>query len=111
MIRNVFILSSVMALMSCNFNDTKKEEKAADFTLVTLDPGHFHAALVQKTMYPGVDSNVYVYAPEGPDLQLHLGRINAYNTRADQPTHWNEQLYTGADFFQKMIAEKKATSW
>ncbi len=107
MIRSVFILSSVMAFMACNSNDTKKEEKGSDVTLVTLDPGHFHAALVQKTMYPGVDSNVYVYAPEGPDLKLHLDRINAYNTRADQPTHWNEQLYTGADFFQKMIAEKK----
>ncbi|MCH5683526.1 Gfo/Idh/MocA family oxidoreductase [Niabella sp. W65] len=58
-------------------------------------------------MYPDVDSNVYVYAPEGPDLRLHLDRINAYNTRTDQPTHWNEQVYTGADFFQKMIAEKK----
>ena len=30
--------------------------------LITLDPGHFHAALVQKTMYPQVDPNVYVYA-------------------------------------------------
>jgi hypothetical protein len=28
--------------------------------LVTLGPGHFHAALVQKTMYTGVDPVVYV---------------------------------------------------
>ena len=26
----------------------------ADVRFVTLDPGHFHAALVQKEMYPGV---------------------------------------------------------
>jgi predicted dehydrogenase len=107
MIRSLFILSSFIAVMACNSNEAGKKEKAPGITLVTLDPGHFHAALVQKTMYPGVDSNVYVYAPEGPDLQLHLDRINAYNTRTDQPTHWNEQVYTGADFFQKMIAEKK----
>lgn len=107
MIRIAFILSTVMAIMACNSNDSNKNEAAAAITLVTLDPGHFHAALVQKTMYPGVDSNVYVYAPEGPDLKLHLDRVNAYNTRADRPTHWNEQVYTGADFFQKMIAEKK----
>lgn len=107
MIRSLFILSSVMAVMACNSNEAKKKENAPGITLVTLDPGHFHAALVQKTMYPGVDSNVYVYAPEGPDLQLHLNRINAYNTRTDQPTHWNEQVYSGPDFFQKMIAEKK----
>jgi predicted dehydrogenase len=107
MTRNVFFLLPIVAIMACNSNEAQKENKDADITLVTLDPGHFHAALVQKTMYPGVDSNVYVYAPEGPDLNLHLDRIKAYNTRADQPTHWNEQVYTGADFFQKMIAEKK----
>jgi predicted dehydrogenase len=75
--------------------------------LVTLDPGHFHAALVQKTMYPGVDSTVYVYAPEGNDLQLHLARIAAYNNRSESPAHWKEEVYTGNDFFEKMIAEKK----
>ena len=34
--------------------------------LMTLDPGHFHAALVQKEMYPGVATVVHVYAPLGP---------------------------------------------
>ena len=38
--------------------------------LITLDPGHFHAALVQKSMYADVDSVVHVYAPGGNDLQL-----------------------------------------
>lgn len=107
MIRKLFLVSGVMAAMACNSGNDEKKGSTSDFTLVTLDPGHFHAALVQKSMYPGVDSNVYVYAPDGPDLELHLNRINAYNTRADQPTHWNEQVYTGDDFFEKMIAEKK----
>ena len=75
--------------------------------LITVDPGHFHAALVQKTMYGDVDSVVYVYAPEGNDLKLHLDRINAYNSRAESPTNWKEVVYTGNDFFEKMIAEKK----
>lgn len=74
--------------------------------IMTLDPGHFHAALVQKSMYEMVDSTVYVYAPEGDDLQGHLARINNYNTRAENPTAWNEKIYTGADFFEKMLAEK-----
>ena len=56
--------------------------------LITLDPGHFHAALVQKSMYANVDPVVHVYAPQGPDLQLHLGRINTYNTRIENPTKW-----------------------
>lgn len=74
--------------------------------LVTLDPGHFHAALVQKAMYAGVDPVVHVYAPSGPDVQQHLNRINAYNNRTDNPTHWKEEVYTGDDFFEKMLAEK-----
>lgn len=75
--------------------------------LVTVDPGHFHAALVQKTMYPEVDPTVHVYAEKGNDLQLHLDRIKVYNSRADQPTKWNEVVYEGKDFFQKMINERK----
>ena len=52
--------------------------------LITLDPGHFHAALVQKTMYPEVDPTVHVYAEKGNDLQFHMDRIKGYNTRADR---------------------------
>ena len=74
--------------------------------IVTVDPGHFHAALVQKSMYEDVDSVVHVYAPEGPDVQLHLDRIKNFNTRADNPTSWNEEVYTGPDFFEKMISDK-----
>lgn len=74
--------------------------------LITLDPGHFHAALVQKSMYEGVDPTVHVYAPEGPDLTMHLNRINGYNTRPENPTRWQEEVYRGPDFMAKMIAEK-----
>lgn len=76
-------------------------------TLMTLDPGHFHAALVQKTQYDQVSKDVYVYSPEGADLDEHLAKVDAYNTRTDNPTQWNEIVYTGEDFFQKMIEEKK----
>jgi len=86
---------------------TSLEVKSKTVHLITLDPGHFHAALVQKIMYDDVDSVVHVYASPGPDLQLHLERIKGYNTRADQPTHWNEEVYAGKDFFEKMIEEKK----
>ncbi|MGF7216939.1 putative dehydrogenase [Spirosoma lacussanchae] len=77
--------------------------------LITLDPGHFHAALVQKTMYEGVDSTVRVYAPDsqgnGPsDLQLHLDKIQGYNSRADNPTRWKEDVYRGSDFLANMLA-------
>jgi predicted dehydrogenase len=76
------------------------------FQLITVDPGHFHASLVQKFMYADVDPTVSVYAPPGEDLAQHLLTIERFNSRADQPTHWREQVYTGADFFEKMLAEK-----
>jgi predicted dehydrogenase len=58
-------------------------------------------------MYPGVDSTVYVYAPDGNDLKLHMDRISAYNARKDDPTHWKENVYTGDDYFETMLKEKE----
>ncbi len=98
------ILLGIMAFLplAC----TSKPE-TQEVTLLTLDPGHFHAALVQKTQYPGVSRDVYVYAPEGADLEQHLARIEAYNTRPEEPTQWNEVVYRGEDFLERMLAEKK----
>ena len=76
--------------------------------LITLDPGHFHAALVQKTMYEGVDPVVHIYAPDGPDVQMHIDRIQTYNTRPDNPTRWKEEVYRGPDFLTKMLAQKRS---
>lgn len=75
--------------------------------LLTLDPGHFHAALIQRRMYPRVAPEVHVYAPEGPDVALHLARIESFNTRADAPTAWKTETYRGGDFLQRMAQEKK----
>ena len=74
--------------------------------LITLDPGHFHAGLVQKFTYPQVSPVVHVYAPAGPDLQEHLQRIEGFNACADQPTHWEEKVYTGPDFLKRMLREQ-----
>ncbi len=79
---------------------------ASSVRLVTLDPGHFHASLVQKFMYPQVDALVHVYAPQGSDLQEHLKRIESFNSRPTEPTHWEEQVYTGPDFLEKMLLAK-----
>lgn len=75
--------------------------------LITLDPGHFHAALVQKSMYPQVDPTVHVYAKKGLDLQLHLDKIKAYNSSATTPTSWIEKVYEGDDYLNRMLQEKK----
>jgi predicted dehydrogenase len=73
---------------------------------MNLDPGHFHAALVQKLMYKSVDPVVYVYAPDGPEVEAYLALINRYNSRTEDPTSWEEKVYKGENFFQKMIEEK-----
>ncbi len=73
---------------------------------VTLNPGHFHAALVQKEMYEQVDRKVHVYAPLGPDLIAHLGRIAGFNTRSQQPTAWDLEVHASSEYLQRLAQEK-----
>jgi len=109
------VMALAVALSSCGGGKSPKKEvsKSSRFTgikgevkIITLDPGHFHAALVQKNMYDQVSPDVFVYAPDGNDLKEHLNRIDGYNTRTDSPTAWNEKIYTGADYLEKMLSEK-----
>ena len=74
--------------------------------LITLDPGHFHAGLVQKSMYPQVSPVVHVYAPDGPELKEHLQRVQSFNNRSEAPTRWDEKVYTGPDFLERMLKDK-----
>jgi predicted dehydrogenase len=107
-------LISVCLLTSCGTGGFKQQttktdssmEKKFQVKLITVDPGHFHAALVQKIMYDQVSPDVHVFSPQGPDCTQHLERIRSYNNRASNPTSWNEIVYTGSDFFEKMLAEK-----
>ncbi|PYT21588.1 MAG: oxidoreductase, partial [Acidobacteria bacterium] len=46
----------------------KGDELVNEARLMVVDPGHFHAALVQKEMYPWLEKRVSVYAPLGPDV-------------------------------------------
>ena len=78
----------------------------AEVRLMTVDPGHFHAALVQKEMYPGVAKRVDVYGPLGWDLFEHLNRIASFNRRADRPTSWELEIHTSADYFERMLKER-----
>jgi len=101
----------ILLFSSCGQGDRRSAKETASkedkmIRLITVDPGHFHAALVQKTMYEEVSPDVYVYAPAGPDLDQHLARIQSYNSRAENPTHWNEIVYTEDDFFEEMINKK-----
>jgi predicted dehydrogenase len=100
----VWIVATVLGGISISGQGSARP--MADVRLMTVDPGHFHAALVQKEMYPGVSERVDVYAPTGSDLVEHLNRIAAFNKRSEQPTTWAVQVHAGPDFFQRMLRER-----
>ncbi len=114
--KKIFLLIlPALVMASCGSGGSKKQidrrskdtmQKSYLVHLITIDPGHFHAALVQKKMYEEVSPDVYVYAPDGPDYQQHIDRINSYNNRQENPTEWNEIVYTGEDFLEIMLEEK-----
>lgn len=109
--RRTFIF--LIALSICIVTNTTYAQlfkKNDSIKLIILDPGHFHAALVQKSMYDGVGKTAYVYAPQGPDVKAYLNKIDSYNGRSDHPTHWLEEVYLGKDFFDRMISDKKGNA-
>ncbi|MBR2983377.1 MAG: oxidoreductase, partial [Kiritimatiellae bacterium] len=79
----------------------------AAVNLVTVDPGHFHAALVQNRTYPEVAREVKVFAPAGAELDAHLKLIGSFNTRGDSPTSWKEVVFRGGDYLEAFIAAAK----
>lgn len=109
-----WMMSVILFLIAgCGTQTKAPSEKGNVFTgapgevrLVTLDPGHFHAALVQKLPLTQIDPRVKIYAPEGKEVQSHLGLITGYNTREENPTSWIPEVYLGDDFFTRMLAEK-----
>jgi predicted dehydrogenase len=113
MVRNaiLFVLALCISavLSSCaEKEEGKMKDTAADgkVQLMILNPGHYHAALVQKSMYEQVAPVVHVYAPAGPEVQEYLKRIASFNTRPEKPTSWQEKVYTADDYLEKMLTEK-----
>ena len=74
-------------------------------SLVVVDPGHFHATLVQQQMYPELSPVVRVYAPLGPDLIDYLSRIARYNRQPQAATDWRLDVHAGPDFLDRIRDE------
>ena len=96
-----YLLLIAFTFLSCSSSEDNKTVK-----LMTLDPGHFHAALIQKTSYENIDSTVDVYAPEGPEVSTFLKSIDAYNNRETNPTNWSINTHLGNNYLEQMIFEK-----
>ncbi|MDD3728087.1 MAG: putative oxidoreductase C-terminal domain-containing protein [Dysgonamonadaceae bacterium] len=101
-----------LLLFSCKQAD-KKETPINSFTgekgevkLIVLAPGHFHADLLQKNKLDQINDSVYVYAQEGSELNQYIARVESYNNREENPTQWQEVVYRGDDFLEKMLEDK-----
>ena len=91
---------TVLLLLAATLNAQTKHMQSK---LIIVDPGHFHATLLQKDMYPWVDPRVTVYAPLGPDLLDYLNRISLFNSRPEDPTRWALDIHTSSDPMAEML--------
>ena len=112
---SVIIIGFLFFFSACSGNNKKSSTMKAEnqltgentrIEIINLDPGHFHAALVQKSMYPEVSPVVHVYAPKGPDVEAYLKMVMGFNTCKENPTSWEEKVYQGEDYLQKMLEDK-----
>ncbi len=69
-----------------------------DINLCVIDPGHFHANLLQKHPLEGVNSEVRVYAPKGSELNQYLKGVDK--------SMWTEKVYASKDFLS-LLPESK----
>ncbi len=99
-------ISVWILLVACFGPQLSGKDPMKEVRLVVLDPGHFHAALVQKEMYPWVAKRVSVYAPLSPDVLDYLNRVSLFNARKDNPTQWEIDLHTSPDFAERMLRDR-----
>lgn len=97
--------------LSCNpLSDATNEHPMTRpiIQLVTLAPGHFHAALVFKEMLPGIDAETHVFAPDDADLQSHCAHIARFNA-GTPPTTWRLMIHRGDDWLTQFRESQVGT--
>ncbi len=75
-------------------------------TLIILNPGHFHAALTLRESHPLIDDDIHVFAEDGPDVDTFIRLVHSFNDRPVNPTHWTLYVYRGADYLEKLFAQR-----
>ena len=73
--------------------------------LYVIDPGHFHAALVQKNMLDGVSDTVRVYASAGKELDQYLMTMKSFSERKDDPVSWVQEVHSGEGYLEALPEE------
>ena len=107
---NIRFLVFLLVVASCSLSKRQTTDEvdisgSHKIDLIVLDPGHFHASLLQKETLTDVSDTIRIYAPEGIAVNQYLESIDSYNQRAESPTTWKKQVYTGDDYLQKMLAD------
>lgn len=108
LINGFFLTVLAVMIIHCNSDrapDTMTGQED-EIRLMTLNPGHFHAALVQKNTLKRLSDTVHIYSPGGLDLEMHMERIEGFNNRDENPTQWVSEIYTGEDYLERMIQEQ-----
>lgn len=82
------------------------QNKVMQHGLIVVDPGHFHASLLLRETYPQLAKRVAVYAPVGPEVVDFLNRVSLFNTRANDPTHWELDMHLGPDSMREMLRDR-----
>lgn len=88
--RAFFPVISALLIAACTSAPSPKVH------LTVVDPGHFHAALVQKNPLEGVSDTVKVYAPEGPEVRQYLASVASYHLP------WVEETHLSEDFLKQL---------
>lgn len=99
-----YLLMSIAAVCACSCAKPKQ------LSMIVVAPGHFHASLLQKNGMENVSDTVRVYAQSGSELEAYKSTIEAYNTRAENPTSWVLDIYEGDDFLEH-IPESDGSSF
>lgn len=106
-----YLVAIVTLIFLVGCTATKVTQSSVENRIVVLDPGHFHAGLLQMHSIEGMCDTVAVYAPrEGQELGGYLYNINYYNNRKHNPTSWVLEKYVGEDYLDKMITERKGNT-
>ena len=78
--KGIGLISILFIVASCSFSKKQTMNKAeandsCKIEVVVLDPGHFHASLLQKDALAVINDTIRIYAPEGIGVNQYLATI------------------------------------
>ena len=75
------------------------------YTLLFLEPGHFHAALTLREKIPGSTPPPSLRGP-GLERESFIALVHSFNARDEQPTNWSIRVHEPSDPERALIEER-----